>query len=922
MGLVLWLGRALQGLRGWGKSPAQQSGGRWPRQMRQPEEASKARELARSASGFMLGMALASLYGALVLLAQGHNVWYCLVTTTSLGAGLGLGMAFSVKVRVTVLLSLPHIFTSKQLLVPLLEARGVPGGCQIPAEPQDPPVLAGEGKMLLLLLALGMAMQGPCTNILHNFSRAAESLSCGAELALNQTAERLQHAQEPLLNVLSKIKDIAQKAKVVGDHVRKFFRSIMDSVSHVGERGSPRVSPSPAPPHPAFSLSLSPLLAACPSTLAPCPQPEPCAMSGCGWRTWGECATTSWARRTAAACTSSTRPRTTVSAPSPSSSSSATSSSSSGPSVVWPMVSGSLSLCSRGGRWRGGPIPTTGGLPWQRPLLSAVALLFCIIPQYIQSFLKRKIGDPLRDALDRVHREFEFNISAVHRFDISLNASKSLGEVALDIMEGVHLRLEPIRQVLGLFMHVSFCAILYMYLQALRYRHRYLWDDTFDNVYITRRFVELDLWRAEQGKPTVLPLTGWESGRYIAPGQPHARGSIPQVSPAARSRGVPAPHGLTALHARPAGLWLSRQERRRYGLQLVGVLRHVLLGLSIVLADYSLFWLLDLVQHQLRGEIVARAPAVLGVSVNGTGYTSEIFRDLVSAFGVLQQGNISVLSQRCLLQPVEPDYSTYLSMGLLYGICLFIAVFGSYVARLRRAVCAAYYPCREQERTTFLHSTILARRAGLARALRQAAMQRTADAGQGNLLLFLTSRLPTFAWLVRLLGIQQKRCLACGMAEQPDFIACITPSCKGLYCSECYQTLTNICSVCMGPLSYRDTGDEEMDSSDEDTVVLWLGAVQALRGQEQGRLLQQHIRKVVGGRGGSRRLPPELAARLRAQLKEEASGESDGGSSGVDGEDSSLSSLDFSYQEQPESSGSELEEVMALQLPSSKGRAR
>lgn len=130
MGLVLWLGRALQGLRGWGKSPSQWSGGRWPRQMRRPEEASKARELARSAGGFMLGMALASLYGALVLLAQGHNIWYCLVTTTSLGAGLGLGMAFSVKVRVTVLLSLPHIFTSKQLLVPLLGARGVPGECQ------------------------------------------------------------------------------------------------------------------------------------------------------------------------------------------------------------------------------------------------------------------------------------------------------------------------------------------------------------------------------------------------------------------------------------------------------------------------------------------------------------------------------------------------------------------------------------------------------------------------------------------------------------------------------------------------------------------------------------------------------------------------------------------------------------------------
>lgn len=97
--------------------------------------------------------------------------------------------------------------------------------------------------------------------------------------------------------------------------------------------------------------------------------------------------------------------------------------------------------------------------------------------------------------------------------------------------------------------------------------------------------------------------------------------------------------------------------------------------------------------------------------------------------------------------------------------------------------------------------------------------------------------MPAFARLVRLLGIQRKHCLACGVAEQKDFIACITPDCKGgggqweegqdpppcthtyptllavppgLYCRECHQTLNNVCSICMGPLSYKDMGDEEM----------------------------------------------------------------------------------------------------------------
>ncbi|XP_074422295.1 DC-STAMP domain-containing protein 2 [Larus michahellis] len=765
--------------RGRGESP---TGGK--RSRKKPEEASEARELAHSVGGFVLGVLLASLYGAVVLLAQGRDIWYCLVTTSSLGAALGLGMAFSAKVRVTVLLSLPHIFTR-------------------------------EGKVLLLLLALGMAVQGPCANILQNFSRAAESLSCGAELALNQTAERLQRAQEPLLDMLAKIKEISQKAKVVGDHARRVFRSLMDSVSYVAQ-----------------------------------------ALRNV-WR---------WLMKVGEVCNRE------LGSPY---------------ARCLRLFHEAKDKCER-------TIPFLSFLCYIvvifRPLcgLAKVALLFCVIPSYIQSFLRRKISDPLKDALERVRREFEFNISATHHFNISLGASKSLGEVATDIMEGVRLRLEPTRRVLGLFLHFSFCAILYLYLQAVRYRHRYLRDDTFDNVYITRRFVELDLRRAEQGRATVLPLTARECTRYVS----------------------------------PAGIWLSHKECRRYGLQLVAVLRHVLLGASIILADYSLFWLLDLIRHLMQGEIVARAPVVLGISVNGSGYTSEIFRDVVSAFDVLQRGNVSVLSQRCVVHPVEPDYGTYVAMGLLYGVCFFTTVFGSYVARLRRLVCATYYPSREQERTAFLHSTILARRAGLARALYQATKRGAVDAGQGNLLLFLSSTVPGFARLARLLGIQQKRCLACEMPEQPDFIKCMTPKCKGLYCSECHETLQNVCSVCTGPLSCWDAGDEEMDSSDEETVGLWVGAARALRGQEGGRLLRQRVREVAAGRGGGRRLPPELAARLRAQLKELASGESDGASSGVDGEDSSLSSLDFGYQEQPDSSGSELEEVVALRPPSSEGRAR
>ncbi|XP_031949613.1 DC-STAMP domain-containing protein 2-like [Corvus moneduloides] len=117
---------------------------------------------------------------------------------------------------------------------------------------------------------------------------------------------------------------------------------------------------------------------------------------------------------------------------------------------------------------------------------------------------------------------------------------------------------------------------------------------------------------------------------------------------------------------------------------------------------------------------------------------------------------------------------------------------------------------------------------------------------------------PALTCLARFVGIQRKHCLTCGAAEQPGFSACLTPGCKGLYCSECYAALNNTCSVCMAPLSYPDSGDEEMDSSDEETPGLWLGAVRSPRGQERGRLLRQRIKDMIKGW----RLPFRTATRV------------------------------------------------------------
>lgn len=61
-------------------------------------------------------------------------------------------------------------------------------------------VSPGHGRMLLLVAAFGLVLQGPCANTLHNFSRASEAVACGAELALNQTVEVLERVRQPLVS--------------------------------------------------------------------------------------------------------------------------------------------------------------------------------------------------------------------------------------------------------------------------------------------------------------------------------------------------------------------------------------------------------------------------------------------------------------------------------------------------------------------------------------------------------------------------------------------------------------------------------------------------------------------------------------------------------------------------------------------------
>ncbi|XP_065759120.1 DC-STAMP domain-containing protein 2 [Muntiacus reevesi] len=676
------------------------------------EEPSRARAVVRSTGGFILGLSLATAYGLLELLVEGHSPWGCLVGTLTLAAFLSLGMGFSRQVRVTVLLLLPQAF-SKQ------------------------------GRTLLLVAAFGLVLQGPCANTLRNFTQASEAVACGAELALNQTAKVLERAKQPLVSALNKIKAIAQRAKQVADQVRKFFRSIMDGVKHVAralrnvwywllhigdvcnsELGNPYLKCARV-----FDDAKDSCMKAIPQAYHLC-------------------------------------------------------------FVLMPFK---LMLCG----------------------LASVVQVFCIIPGYIQTFLRETISTPVRNLINRVRQEFEFNMTATHYFSVDLNASRSLSQVALDLCEAVSMKLYRVREALALMGYTTPLLLLLLYLQALYYRYGYLNRDNFDNIYITSRFLRMEAVRSRAGLPTVLPLTAHEARHYIQPGS----------------------------------ILLSRWEQIFCILAIFHLVRHLLIVLFLVFLDYAVFWVLDLARYHLQGEIVARSPVFISITVEGTGSTGKIYRDLVSAFDVLQQGNITILSRRCRLHPSEPDSTGYIVIGVMYGLCFFVTLFGNYVSRLRRLICASYYPSREQERISYLYNVLLSRRTKLLAALHRSVRRRAADHGHMSILHVLAGRCSCLVPFISHFSQRQTYCLGCGQPQDEgdteNLVACSTPGCRGLFCLTCFRLLDNTCSVCASPLSYQEGLDLELDSSDEEGPRLWLAAAHR-KSPEQEVLLRQQLQEALG----------------------------------------------------------------------------
>ncbi|XP_075550105.1 DC-STAMP domain-containing protein 2 [Dermacentor variabilis] len=326
---------------------------------------------------------------------------------------------------------------------------------------------------------------------------------------------------------------------------------------------------------------------------------------------------------------------------------------------------------------------------------------------------------------------------------------------------------------------------------ATQYRYRYLHEDDFDNYYITWLVEAIDKRRALKGLEALLPLKTYERRRFVAP-------------------------------------FSARMTRH----ELQGLWEHLwTLAISAahtavaLLLDYTLFRLVAFVRALGKINVGAGLPTQMKLHVQGRGPLADMYRqvaDSLSPSSLLESTLPATNVQNCLLRPYPPDVDMYQWIGVVYLLGVALIVGQTYGLRLRHVVASAFHPDRERARAAWLHAHVLSLRTGWLTGARRALRLRW-DASDGRapgLVDMLLARLPVVRKALNLVGIRRKHCLSCGtsgaMDDEEAFRQCSTPTCRAVYCAECFEELENVCTVCLNPADYGDLSDvsEEKDSSE------------------------------------------------------------------------------------------------------------
>ncbi|XP_063227560.1 protein sneaky-like isoform X2 [Bacillus rossius redtenbacheri] len=308
------------------------------------------------------------------------------------------------------------------------------------------------------------------------------------------------------------------------------------------------------------------------------------------------------------------------------------------------------------------------------------------------------------------------------------------------------------------------------------YHDSYLDDVEFDNVYVTAMFRRMDARRHLQGRHALLPFRKAERVRFVD----------------------------------PFAVWPSSKESGRVGRHSMQLLLELVAATSVVLMDHIFYVALDLVRLHGALEYRQEGHHDIRLVVQGTGMIAKLVKSVLHGFNIKRRIKTASSNEACLPQPSKVGVS---ELCAIYGVFLLswlLILLEAYTQRLRRGICAYFYPEREKRRVRYMYNEALKRRRGFFKFAKNRIQKLVREQRlemDANVLMVLQLRYPRyFSWL-RVFSVARQKCVVCGeleplrAAEGRRYLRCGNPLCFFKHCPECWRDMQAVCHACAEPAS-------------------------------------------------------------------------------------------------------------------------
>ncbi|XP_045470431.1 uncharacterized protein LOC123677756 isoform X3 [Harmonia axyridis] len=414
--------------------------------------------------------------------------------------------------------------------------------------------------------------------------------------------------------------------------------------------------------------------------------------------------------------------------------------------------------------------------------------LICLLVDFISNSIIGVVIRKIKIFIRHVKTMFYVKIKFSHSYHFESKSSKSMRDIARSIVEEVKMKTRGIVSVFEFFN----CAASLFFIFLIS-RHQFLTKERFDNKFLTKNLVDIDLRRAAMDKETIFPLNHRERKKFI---------TIQSVR-------------------------LLPKERKELS-EGLGFLMSTALKIGTHMAiDYSLFWIMNLIRKYGKFQSKVQAPNIPTVNIAGEGLLADLLKAVVKSFQPLGI-NLEIDTVPCLPIPIPPDLDRYVQIASILFMCLLLTIFEPYGLRWRNWILCYYYPRRAKERAVWLYNHILRSRSSFLKFARRQ-LRRKLLGGKNitkvTCLEYLRSKTNNKFLLFFLGSDSQQACLLCGdvfrESDKEKPIRCQRPGCTAMYCRQCFEDLENMCTVCQSPIEYGDLSDfsEERDSSDEEYTI-------------------------------------------------------------------------------------------------------